>query len=270
MANRVKAINENIYYNVDRLHIAIAENKQVSFKYFDYDIKKEKRYRKNGELYFVSPYALSWDDENYYLITFSEKYNDFTHYRVDRMTNIEIVDQLRPDLIVKKELGKKGSSIFEVPCRQAVYAEDKKVARERNIAILGKSLSEQTLGIAKAIKQVDEFLQSKPQWKNGLLESHPEFCFSKLNNNQPILEHKTSTEGQQKRLGILREYYPKADQVVEKFLADVPYRKKIDDVVDALCLAVMGKVILEKGLKTIPEKPMMGAKGIIMQIVYAE
>jgi predicted DNA-binding transcriptional regulator YafY len=95
VTNRVKAINENIYYNVDRLHMAIAENKQVSFKYFDYDIKKEKRYRKNGELYFVSPYALSWDDENYYLITFSEKYNDFTHYRVDRMSNIEIVDQPR-------------------------------------------------------------------------------------------------------------------------------------------------------------------------------
>jgi predicted RNase H-like nuclease len=171
---------------------------------------------------------------------------------------------------VKKELGKKGSSIFEVPCRQAVYAEDKKVARERNIAILGKSLSEQTLGIAKAIKQVDEFLQSKPQWKNRLLESHPEFCFSKLNNNQPILEHKTSAEGQQKRLGILRKYYPKADQVVEKFLADVPYRKKIDDVVDALCLAVMGRLILEKGLKTIPKKPMMDDKGILMQMVYAE
>lgn len=80
---------------MDRLHVAIAENKQVSFKYFDYDIKKEKKYRKNGDLYFVSPYALSWDDENYYLITFSEKYNDFTHYRVDRMTNIEIVDQPR-------------------------------------------------------------------------------------------------------------------------------------------------------------------------------
>lgn len=95
VTNRVKAINENIYYNVDRLHLAIAENKQVSFKYFDYDIKKEKRYRKNGELYFVSPYALSWDDENYYLITFSEKYNNFTHYRVDRMSNIEIVDQPR-------------------------------------------------------------------------------------------------------------------------------------------------------------------------------
>ena len=95
VANRVKSINENIYYSVDRLHSAIADNKQVSFKYFDYNIKKEKTFRKNGELYFVSPYALSWDDENYYLVAFSEKYNDFTHYRVDRVSNIEIVDQPR-------------------------------------------------------------------------------------------------------------------------------------------------------------------------------
>ena len=83
---------------MDRLHTAIAERKQVSFKYFNYNIKKEKQYRKNGEPYLVSPYALSWDDENYYLITFSEKYNGFTHYRVDRMTNIEILDKARGPL----------------------------------------------------------------------------------------------------------------------------------------------------------------------------
>jgi len=98
VSNRVKTINESIYYNVDRLHVAIAENKKVSFKYFDYDIKKEKAFRKNGEKYLVSPYALSWDDENYYLITFSTKYNDFTHYRVDRMTDIDLINEERDPL----------------------------------------------------------------------------------------------------------------------------------------------------------------------------
>lgn len=98
VTNRVKTINENIYYNVDRLHSAIAENTQVSFKYFDYDIKKEKVYRKNGDRYTVSRYALSWDDENYYLVTFSHKYNDFTHYRVDRMSDIELCDLSREPL----------------------------------------------------------------------------------------------------------------------------------------------------------------------------
>ena len=98
VSNRVKTINESIYYNVDSLHSAIAENKQVTFKYFDYDIKKEKVYRKNGDRYTVSPYGLSWDDENYYLVTFSHKYKDFTHYRVDRMSDIELCDSARDPL----------------------------------------------------------------------------------------------------------------------------------------------------------------------------
>lgn len=102
VSNRVKTINESIYYNVERLHTAIAENKRVSFKYFDYDIKKEKAFRKNGDKYLVSPYALSWDDENYYLVTFSTKYNDFTHYRVDRMTEINMSDEERDPLSVSE------------------------------------------------------------------------------------------------------------------------------------------------------------------------
>lgn len=98
VTNRTKAINESIYYNVDRLHAAISEGKKVAFKYFDYDIKKEKVYRKNGEKYVVSPYALSWDDENYYLIAFSTKYNGFTHYRVDRMAEIDLSDDTRDQI----------------------------------------------------------------------------------------------------------------------------------------------------------------------------
>ncbi|NTW05993.1 MAG: WYL domain-containing protein [Peptococcaceae bacterium] len=98
VANRVKTINECIYYNVDKLYTAISENKQVSFKYFEYTIDKEKKFRKNGERYIVSPYALSWDDENYYLITFSEKYKDFTHYRVDKMIDMEIMEETRAKL----------------------------------------------------------------------------------------------------------------------------------------------------------------------------
>ncbi len=103
VSNRVKTINESIYYNVDSLHTAIAKNKQVSFKYFDYDINKEKIYRKGGNRYTVSPYGLSWDDENYYLVTFSQKYNDFTHYRIDRMTDIELCEIQREPLPTKED-----------------------------------------------------------------------------------------------------------------------------------------------------------------------
>jgi predicted DNA-binding transcriptional regulator YafY len=91
--NRVKTMNERIYYNVDTIHKAIAVKKQISFKYFDYDINKKKKYRNDGNLYLASPYALSWDNENYYMIGFYEKYNDISHFRVDKMESIEILSK---------------------------------------------------------------------------------------------------------------------------------------------------------------------------------
>ncbi len=95
VTNRVKTFNERIYYNVDKIHEAIANNKQITFKYFEYDVTKQKVYRKDGNLYMESPVSLTWDDENYYLITYKPKYNNFTHYRVDKMENVSVTDQKR-------------------------------------------------------------------------------------------------------------------------------------------------------------------------------
>jgi len=105
------------------------------------------------------------------------------------------------------------------------------------------------------------------KWKNKLVESHPELCFTKLNHKQPILENKRTKEGEQKRLEVLRQNYPEARSVVDKYLADVPYRKKTEDVIDALCLAITGMIGLENGFKTIPEKPLMVKTGLKMQMV---
>lgn len=88
-------MNECIYYNVDAVHNAIAENKKITFQYFDYDIKRKKIFRKNGGLYCTNPLALTFDNENYYLITYNEKYEDYVHYRVDKMTNIKISAEKR-------------------------------------------------------------------------------------------------------------------------------------------------------------------------------
>lgn len=90
IANRVKTLNEQIYYNVDKIHDAIAADKQITFRYFNLDVDKKKVYRKAGDLYKESPVALTWDDENYYLITYKEKYDNYTHYRVDKMEMIEL------------------------------------------------------------------------------------------------------------------------------------------------------------------------------------
>lgn len=95
VTNRVKAVNEAIYYAVDKIYDAISRNKKISFRYFEWTVDKEKRYRKDGERYIETPITLSWDDENYYLITYKEKYKGFTHYRVDKMTELEILDDNR-------------------------------------------------------------------------------------------------------------------------------------------------------------------------------
>lgn len=95
VTNRVKTVNETIYYNVDKIHDAIAANKQITFLYYDVDVNRKKVYRKNGDRYIESPVSLTWDDENYYLITYKEKYDDYAHYRVDKMENIEIAEEDR-------------------------------------------------------------------------------------------------------------------------------------------------------------------------------
>ena len=93
--DRIKSMNESICYNVYTLHNAIDSNRKITFRYFDYNIKREKVYRKNGGYYCTNPVALTFDNENYYLIAYHEKYEDFVHYKVDRMTDIAVEEERR-------------------------------------------------------------------------------------------------------------------------------------------------------------------------------
>ena len=92
VAGRVKTMNESVYYSVDLLHEAIQKNSRITFRYFDYDLNGSRRYRPG--LYPASPYALCWQDENYYLIAHSERHG-LTHYRVDKMASISMTGQPR-------------------------------------------------------------------------------------------------------------------------------------------------------------------------------
>ncbi len=114
VTNRVKTVNEQIYYNVDKIHDAIAENRQITFRYFNLDVDKKKVYRKEGALYTESPVALTWDDENYYMITYKEKYGHFVHYRVDKMESISILEEKRVLPEEDFELSSYSKSIFQM------------------------------------------------------------------------------------------------------------------------------------------------------------
>lgn len=90
VAERTKTMNESIYYNVDMIHAAIGANSQITFQYFQWNVEKKMELRKDGALYEVSPWALSWDDENYYLIAFDSQEDKIKHFRVDKMLHIEM------------------------------------------------------------------------------------------------------------------------------------------------------------------------------------
>ena len=93
--NRMKTGNEKVYYNVDALHEAMNRNCQIEFRYGEWNTEKQLVMKKGGKEYLVSPWALTWDDENYYLIAFDEEAGIIKHYRVDKMLEIGLTDRER-------------------------------------------------------------------------------------------------------------------------------------------------------------------------------
>nr|MCR4764188.1 WYL domain-containing protein [Lachnospiraceae bacterium] len=91
---RIKTMNESIYYIVDEIHNAITNNRKIRFEYFKWNIEKKMVPRKDKP-YEVSPWALTWDDENYYLIGYDAEEDKIKHYRVDKMRKIELTDKKR-------------------------------------------------------------------------------------------------------------------------------------------------------------------------------
>ena len=107
ISGRVKAMNESIYYNVDKLHEAIGAGCQIRFKYYQWNVDKQMELRKDGAWYQVSPWALMWDDENYYLVAFDATDGKIKHYRVDKMLSISVTKE--------KRLGQEQFKRFDMP-----------------------------------------------------------------------------------------------------------------------------------------------------------
>lgn len=95
VAGRIKTMNECIYYNVDAIHSAIANNRMIQFQYFQWSTKKKMEMRHDGQFYKISPWALTWDDENYYLVGYDAQAEKIKHYRVDKMRKLSIMEEKR-------------------------------------------------------------------------------------------------------------------------------------------------------------------------------
>ncbi len=92
---RIKTMNESIYYSVDEIHNAIAHNRKIKFKYFHWQPDKSQYILHGGDYFKVSPWALTWDDEYYYLVAFDDYDKKCKHYRVDKMIKPQMIDERR-------------------------------------------------------------------------------------------------------------------------------------------------------------------------------
>ena len=107
IAGRIKSMNESIYYNVDAIYQAINADSQISFQYYQWDLDKEMELKRNGDRYVVSPWALVFNDENYYLVACED--GIIKHYRADKMLRIKATGDPRTgrELYHAEEYGKK-------------------------------------------------------------------------------------------------------------------------------------------------------------------
>ena len=134
ITGRVKTMNESIYYNVDKLHEAIGTDRQIRFRYFQWNVNKEMELRRDGAWYQTSPWGLMWDDENYYLVAYSAEDCKIKHFRVDKMLNISITEHRRE--------GQKEFEKFDLPhYTRSLFGmfggEEKKVTIEADNEMVG-------------------------------------------------------------------------------------------------------------------------------------
>lgn len=101
--NNHKHSNQDIYENIEQIELAIRQKKQVSFYYFDLDEKRNRVYRKEKKRYITDPVALVFSEDNYYLVAYSQKYQNAVNYRVDRMDTVEVEEEpICEEALIKK------------------------------------------------------------------------------------------------------------------------------------------------------------------------
>jgi len=172
------------------------------------------------------------------------------------------------DKPARRLLGRKrGSSVFPVPCRAAIYANVTE-ASDINKRLTDRRLSKQVLGIIPKIKEVDELLSADMTARSRIREIHPEICFWALNGKKSMTFSKKDERGIQERKEALISVYPYCGDIFN--YAEREYiRKEVarDDILDALVAAVTASKE-RQGISTIPENPVFDSKGLPMEMVY--
>lgn len=173
------------------------------------------------------------------------------------------------DTLLRKELGYPfNSSVFNVPCRQAVYAKSYTEANAINKQILLKGLSKQSWNICSKIRELDQFLIHHPEFCSIMKESHPELCFKNINQGA-LSDKKRKPEGFEERLKLLNKQIENASHLFLKARSEIKRTLAADDdILDAIVLHLNAQKILQAKFIQFPAEITKDSKGISM-VVYS-
>ncbi len=179
------------------------------------------------------------------------------------------VDPRLCDRAAREVLGRpRSSSVFPVPTRVAIYAENYREACLVNEELTGKRISKQAWNISPKIREVDTFLNHTPEAIGIVRESHPEVVFWGLANGRPMRAYKKTPVGEKDRSSLLEKYWTTSTQIVSTALESFTSRDlSKDDVLDALALAIAAYWGGSQ-LRCLPPRPALDARDLPMEIVY--
>jgi predicted RNase H-like nuclease len=173
------------------------------------------------------------------------------------------------DRLLREKLGSEySSSVFSPPIRPALHAPSYVEANMESFEYTEKKLTVQAWNITPKIRTLDALLIEKPALREKVLESHPELLFMKLNGGM-IYQKKNTKKGLRHRLDLVSRHKP----IAADFFRDIKeeYRRnevEEDDIVDSMALALAANQSVEKGIKTLPEKPPLDSEGLKMAIHF--
>lgn len=166
---------------------------------------------------------------------------------------------------------KRQSSLFIPPNREAIAASDYASAKEINKEITGKKISIQSWNISHKIREVDQFILNNPELNKQIREAHPEICFKFLNDGIDLNYSKNASgrKGIKERISILSRYESTTSDFVNRAYRQHPARLvRIDDILDAFCLAITANLGLLHGFQQITGSQTQDASGIEMSLYY--
>lgn len=148
-------------------------------------------------------------------------------------------DERECDLAARRELGKpRSSSVFRVPVREVLKAENYDQASKISRKATGKRVTKQSFAIFPKIEEVDTLLRCHPKARGVVREIHPEVCFAGL-SGQAMKHSKRKSSGFSERRSVLLNSWPEVEKLIDNALQGT-LRKHVarDDVLDAAVAAL--------------------------------